>query len=423
MRKKKTSFKDLFKKKDKHKKIEKKKISTREKEEGFNLFEVIVIIFISVLFGVIVGCIISSSKIGLVGAEVSTELQEVITTYDNIISEYYDKVDEKELMNAAISGMVSVLDDPHSTYLNSNDTYSFNQTVDGEYVGLGITITWMDGVCTIVEVMDNSPAEKQGLKVGDVIVAVDANDVTASTLDEISSLLTGSEGSSVSVTVEREGERKDFTVKRSVIEIKSALSKVIKKDDSKIGYIYVDTFASNTAKQFSKELKKLEKKNVDSLIIDVRNNSGGRLSQVKEILDEFLGNKVEIYRIETKGKVEKVYTSDKIKRNIPVVVLVNEGSASASEILATAFMDRYKNATIVGTVTYGKGTIQKAVELSSGASLKYTTQKWLTSKGEYLQDKGLTPDIEVNQKGEYYDNPTDENDAQLQKAIEVLTTK
>ena len=185
----------------------------------------------------------------------------------------------------------------------------------------------------------------------------------------------------------------------------------------------MDTFASNTAKQFSKELKKLEKKNVDSLIIDVRNNSGGRLSQVKEILDEFLGNKVEIYRIETKGKVEKVYTSDKIKRNIPVVVLVNEGSASASEILATAFMDRYKNATIVGTVTYGKGTIQKAVELSSGASLKYTTQKWLTSKGEYLQDKGLTPDIEVNQKGEYYDNPTDENDAQLQKAIEVLTTK
>ena len=137
----------------------------------------------------------------------------------------------------------------------------------------------------------------------------------------------------------------------------------------------------------------------------------------------FLGKNVEIYRIETKGKQKKIYTTDKDTRNYPVVVLVDEGSASASEILASAFHDKYKKATIVGVTTYGKGSIQKAVELPGGSSLKYTTQRWLTSKGKSLQDKGLTPDVEIEQSKDYYDNPTDENDAQLQKALEVLNKK
>lgn len=414
----------FFDKKNKSKKkIIKNKTKLKKSVEGFTTFEVIMIIFISVLFGIIVGCIISVSKLGIIGPNVSKEMQEVITTYNSIINEYYGEVDEKKLMNAAISGMVGILDDPHSVYMNSDDTYNFNQSVDGEYVGLGITITWVEGVCTVVEVAENSPAEKQGIKVDDVIIGVDSKDVTKSTLEEISELLTGEKGTSVSIKMKRGEEEKDFTVTRDVIEIKSVTSKVFEEDNKKIGYMYIDTFASNTYKQFSKQLKKLEKKNIDSLIIDVRGNSGGRLTQVNEILDEFLDKKIEIYRIETKGKEKKVYTTDKTKRNYPVVVLVNDGSASASEILASAFMYNYKNATIVGNTTYGKGTIQKAVELSSGASLKYTTQKWLTSKGESLQDKGLTPEVEVQQVAEYYDNPSDETDAQLKKAIEVLLEK
>lgn len=414
----------FFDKKNKSKKkIIKNKTKLKKSVEGFTTFEVIMIIFISVLFGIIVGCIISVSKLGIIGPNVSKEMQEVITTYNSIINEYYGEVDEKKLMNAAISGMVGILDDPHSVYMNSDDTYNFNQSVDGEYVGLGITITWVEGVCTVVEVAENSPAEKQGIKVDDVIIGVDSKDVTKSTLEEISELLTGEKGTSVSIKMKRGEEEKDFTVTRDVIEIKSVTSKVFEEDNKKIGYMYIDTFASNTYKQFSKQLKKLEKKNIDSLIIDVRGNSGGRLTQVNEILDEFLDKKIEIYRIETKGKEKKVYTTDKTKRNYPVVVLVNDGSASASEILASAFMYNYKKATIVGNTTYGKGTIQKAVELSSGASLKYTTQKWLTSKGESLQDKGLTPEVEVQQVAEYYDNPSDETDAQLKKAIEVLLEK
>lgn len=402
------------------KKLNFKKIFSKNKEDGFNIFEVVVIIFISVLFGIIVGCIIATSDLGLVGREASEELQEVISTYTNIVDEYYEDVDEKELMNAAISGMVSVLDDPYSTYLDSSQTYNFNQSVDGSYTGLGITITWTDGDCTITEVVKDSPAEKAGLKVDDLIVAVDKNDITKSTLEEISQLLTGKKGTKVNLEVVREGERLEFTVERATIEIQSVFSSV---KDNNIGYIKIDNFASNTFKQFEKELKKLEKKKIESLIIDVRCNTGGRLNQVNDILDMFLGKNVEIYRIETKGKQKKIYTTDKDTRNYPVVILVDEGSASASEILASAFHDKYKKATIVGVTTYGKGSIQKAVELPGGSSLKYTTQRWLTSKGKSLQDKGLTPDVVIEQSKDYYDNPTDENDAQLQKALEVLNKK
>ena len=402
------------------KKLNFKKIFSKNKDDGFNIFEVVVIIFISVLFGIIVGCIISTSNLGLVGKEASEELQEVISTYTNIVDEYYEDVDEKDLMNAAISGMVSILNDPYSTYLDNNQTYSFNQSVDGEYVGLGITITWTDGDCTITEVVKDSPAEKAGLKVDDLIVAVDKNDITKSTLEEISQLLTGKKGTSVKLEVMREGERLKLEVTRDIIQIQSVFSSI---KDNNIGYIKIDNFAANTFKQFEKELKKLEKKKIESLIIDVRCNTGGRLNQVNEILDMFLGKNVEIYRIETKGKQKKVYTTDKTTRNYPVVVLVDEGSASASEILASAFHDKYIKATIVGVTTYGKGSIQKAVELPGGSSLKYTTQRWLTSKGKSLQDKGLNPDVVIEQSKEYYDNPTDENDAQLQKALEVLNKK
>ena len=225
----------FFDKKNKPKKKNKKsKTNFNKSVEGFTLFEVVMIIFISVLFGIIVGCIISVSKLGVIGPNVSKEMQEVIATYNNIIDEYYGEVDEKKLMNAAISGMVSILDDPYSIYMDNDDTHSFNQSVDGEYVGLGITITWIDGVCTVVEVAKNSPAEKQGIKVDDIIIEVNSNDVTKSTLEEISTLLTGEKGTSVSIKMKRGEEEKDFTVVRDIIEIQSVTSKVYEEDDKKI---------------------------------------------------------------------------------------------------------------------------------------------------------------------------------------------
>ena len=171
--------------------------------------------------------------------------------------------------------------------------------------------------------------------------------------------------------------------------------------------------------QFKEHLTKLEKNKIDSLIIDVRDNTGGHLTQVNKILSMFFDKKTLLYQIETKNGVENIYATDNDKRNYKVVILINYGSASASEILASAFQDNYKNVTIVGTKSYGKGTIQSAIRLSTGASLKYTSQKWLTSKGVWLDNKGVVPNVEVKIEDPNY-TVTGEKDLQYLKAVEIL---
>lgn len=394
-----------------------------ETNKGFNTVEVIIIIFISVLFGIIVGYVITSSKNSFVGKEVSPEVSEFVTTYNNILENYYDSVDEDELMNAAISGMINSLNDPYSNFIEDEDVESFNQLVDGLYVGVGITVQWRDGKSYIVDVFSNSPAEKAGLKVNDVIVRIDKKDVSNMDLSEVSELIKGKSGSKVKIVVLRNEEEISVTVTRSKVVVPTVSSKVFNKNDVKIGYIYIDSFSANTYKQFKKELKSLEGKKINSLIIDVRDNPGGHLSQVNKVLELFFGKKTVLYQIESKNKKEKIYSSTSDKRNYPIAVIVNESSASASEILASSFKDNYKNAVIIGTKTYGKGTVQKAVELSSGATVKYTIQKWLTANGQWIDGKGISPDYVVEQSSDYSNNQTDENDSQLQKAIDLLIEK
>lgn len=386
-----------------------------ERDNGFNTIEVIVIILISILFGVVVGCVLSSTR--TFGTIVSDEVNEIVSTYDAILENYYEEIDASELANAAVSGMISILDDPYSVYMNSDDTDSFLESVNGSFVGIGVTVLWSDDCFKIVDIIDGSPAFDEGLKKDDVIIEVGSKDVTGLNIDELSSLIKGKSGSKVNITVLRGEEKLKFTVKRKVVEIPSVSSEVY---DNSIGYISIDSFSATTSDQFSKKLDELEKQNINSLIIDVRDNPGGKLGQVNKVLDLFMSKKTVLYKIETKGKTTEVYASDTDKKDIPVVILVNHESASAAEILAASFQDNYKKATIVGSVTYGKGTIQKAVELSSGASIKYTTQKWLTPKGKWINEKGIIPDETVSQSDEYLLNPVFDNDLQLQKAIEVL---
>ena len=195
---------------------------------------------------------------------------------------------------------------------------------------------------------------------------------------------------------------------------------VIDKNDKKVGYISIDVFSSTTYKQFKKEYNSLVNKKIDSLIIDVRNNPGGQLDDVKEILQLLEKRDKVLYQIQTKNIKNKVYDGTKSYCNYKISILINKGSASASEILATSLKENNK-AILVGKTTYGKGTVQKAYSLSSGATLKYTTQKWLTPKGNWINEKGITPDEEVDLSDEYKENPSDDTDNQLQKAIEVLT--
>lgn len=421
-----------MRKHDKEKKIGKKisdkikKIRNKIKPDDCNSFsipEVIMLVVISILFGIIVGCILTYSKT-LGNGNYTNEENRLISTFEKIRDNYYEEVSEDDLTNAAIDGMLNSLDDPYSYYMDSTTTTDFKQRIDGSYIGVGITVLhYVGGDNSVTEIFDNSPAAKAGVKVGDIFLSIDGKEVRTVSLEEISKAIAGKEGTSSEFVFLRDDKEVKVKITRGLVEIPSVTSKVIKQDNKNIGYVYIETFAANTYAQFSKKLTALEKKNIDSLIIDVRSNPGGHLSQVQSILSMFFDKKTVLYQVETKGNVEKFYSNTKDKRNYDVVVLIDSSSASASEILASCFKDNYKKVTLVGTKSYGKGTIQKTYEFSNGSSLKYTAQKWLTSKGKSIDGEGIEPDVVVELDDEYYNNPTDDNDLQLQKAIEILKNK
>lgn len=416
--KKKTTTKVKEKKKvEKNEEVEEKTVYI-ERNNGFNTFEVLVIIVISVLFGILVGYFLTIGKSKVEGTEVSPELKDFIVTYNNILDNYYGKVSEKELVNGAINGMVTSLEDPYSIYMNDDFTDDFNTTVDGYFIGLGITVDYSDGTNKIIEVSKKGKAYKK-LKVGDIIVKINNKDVSKSTGEEVAAYVQESKNK-VKVTVKRGEEEKVYTIEKTKIEIDSVYSEVM---EGNIGYIRVDNVASNTYKQFKNNLEKLEKKNINSLIIDVRYNPGGHLKQTKQILELFFDKDTILYQVQTRNKTTKVKAENSDKRDYPIVVLTNANSASAAEIMAAAFQEKYEKATIVGETTYGKGTVQKVVDLQSGASVKYTSEKWLTPKGNSINGVGVKPDVVIERTEEYVNNPTRENDTQLTKALEVITKK
>lgn len=410
------------KKKSKKKMTKFKKLIRNIKKNNlkFNLSEVIIIVIVSLMLGAIVGGTITYDKENITITKVPTELEELVNTYNNISNNYYKKVNKTKLIDAAIEGMINSLDDPYSIYMNEDDTDTFNEAVDGKYIGIGASITIDGDYIKIVAMFNNSPVKKAGMEIGDKIIEVDGVDIKGKSTKEVTSLVKGKDKTSVTIKALRDDKEMTFKLKRSNIDIPSVTSKIIEKNNKKVGYISIDIFASNTYDQFYKKLKKIEKKKIDSLIIDVRSNPGGHLDQVTKILEMFLSNDKIIYQIKTQDKVQKIYSTTKEKRDYPIAVLINKSSASASEILASAIKEVY-NGKIVGVNSYGKGTVQKAYELSDGTSLKYTTQKWLTPKGNWINEKGVTPDEKVELNDEYKANPTEENDNQFQKALEIVT--
>ena len=407
----------LFKKIDnKFKKIE-RRIFKDSDNSNFSLFEVIIIILISILFGVIIGYLITFSK----GSSASdSNIEEIVETYHNIVDEYYDNVDKDKISEAAIKGMIDSLEDPYSNYMDTDTTGDFNEQIEGTFVGIGVVVQYTGEYNTIIEVYKGGPAKKVGLKKNDIIIKVDGEDVKNVHGDEIAKKIRGVEGTHVVITVRRGEEELEFDVSRGKIDIPSVSTEIFEKDDKKIGYLRIESFAANTYTQFNKALKKLEKKKIDSLILDVRSNPGGHLLQTRQILSLFFDKKTVLYQVQAKKTKKKVYSLSNDKREYPIVVLIDSGSASASEILASCFKENYKNINIIGNKSYGKGTVQKSKSLNSGTSIKYTTEKWLTSKGKWINKKGVKPNIEVSLGEEYVNNPGHDTDAQLQKAIEIL---
>lgn len=390
-----------------------------ENDSKFSIFEVVIIIFISIVFGIIVGYVLTYTRSPLGSVKSNSKLSEIISTYNSIKDNYYKEIDDDTLVNAAVSGMIGSLDDKYSNYMDSSTTDSFNESVEGSFVGIGITIMYDGEYNKIIAVDDKGPSNKI-LKVDDLIVEVSGKDVRGIYGDDLKKLIRGKVGTTVKIKVLRNNKNLTFSIKRTNIEIKTVKSNYFDVESKRIGYLDVDVISSNTYKQFNKNLKRLENKNIDSLIIDLRDNPGGHLSQTKEILSMFFNKKTVLYQLKDKDTKKKIYSSSNETRSYPIVILVNDGSASASEIITSCFMENYNNIKVVGTTTYGKGTVQQSHQLSTGTSIKYTVQEWLTSKGKSINEKGIKPDEELLMNSEYYSNPTYNTDNQLQKAIEIL---
>ena len=399
--------------KDKIKDFWKKKILKNKNK--FGVKDILIIIVITFIFGGFAGGVIMY-KMGMLGKNAS--LYEFASTYNELLDSYYEDVDSKELLQAGISGMVNYLGDPYTTYMDGKKAESFNEDVEGTYVGIGAEVRYDNKFekVTIGTIFEGSPAEKAELKTDDILLKVDDEEISGKTLSYIASKVKGEKGTTVKLTIKRGEEEKEVIVTRGEVETISVTSKIIEKEEKKIGYINISVFAANTYKQFKKELEKLEKDNIESLIVDVRGNSGGYLTTVTDIINLFIEKGNIIYQLKTKDKIEKIEDDTKEHRNYKMVVLTDSASASASELFVGAMKETY-HATIVGTKTFGKGKVQKVHTLSNGAMVKYTHQEWLTPEGNYIDGKGIAPDVEI--KYEY----NEAHDNQLDKAIEVILEK
>lgn len=421
--------KELKKEKAIKKKIDETEENIREvvveRKSGFNYAEVIVIMIITLILGFVIGSFITYIGRGNKGnstikKDIPDGLEEFVDTYENILSDYYQDIDKEKLMEAGIEGMLNFLGDDYSFYMNKEETTTFNEQVEGKYTGIGVEIVQKsDNSVLIARIFENSPAAKAGLKVLDRIVKINGVDVTDKTSVEISNIIRSTKGN-IDMVVNRDGKDISLKLALSEVNIESVTSQIYEVNNKKIGYINISVFASNTYTQFEKKLLELEGKKINSLVIDVRDNSGGYLTSVSSIASLFIDKSKIIYKLDTKGIVEAIYSSSNSKRNYDIAILINKNSASASEILASALQESY-GATVIGVNSYGKGTVQKAYQLESGATVKYTIQKWLTPKGNWINEIGVTPNIKEELSEEYYNNPSSDTDNQLQKALEELS--
>lgn len=341
-------------------------------------------------------------------------------TYDTIMSEYYKNVDSDKLIEGAINGMLESLDDEHTMYFDKKSKEEFDSELSGNYYGIGAQIQLTsDETIKITKVFDNSPAKKAGLKEEDVFVSVDGTSVKGKSATEVANMLKSDSVKTSTIVVKRNDKELTFKVTKENITLFSVSSEMLDNNGKNVGYLSVSIFGQKTYSQFKDALTKLEKQDMDSLIIDLRGNTGGYLSTVTNMLEEFIDKGNVIYQIQSSSGVKQYKTVKASEKKYKIVVLIDGGSASASEIMSAAMKEVY-GATLVGQTTYGKGTVQTTKNLSNGSMIKYTIEKWLTPSGKNIDKEGIKPDYEVELGNSYKNNPTKENDAQLQKALDLL---
>lgn len=345
-----------------------------------------------------------------------------LTSLEYLIDNYYlEDADKEELKEGIYTGLVYGLGDSYSRYYTAREYTEENSSTQGEYVGIGIVMQKNEeGGVRVVECYEGGPGEKAGLKADDVISAVDGEDITQSDVAEVADKIKGRDGEQVVLTIHREGveEAMELTVPITDVELPSVFHEMLDEDT---GYIRITEFKGVTFQQYRNAFAELKDSGMEKLVVDLRNNPGGLLNSVCDILNEILPEGLIVYTEDKYGNRSEERSEGKHPLDIPLAVLVNESSASASEIFAGAVQD-YGIGTIVGTTTYGKGVVQSIRTLADGSAVKLTVSNYFTPKGNSIHEVGISPDVEVKLDANLLNKEeiTHEEDNQLQKALEIL---
>lgn len=322
------------------------------------------------------------------------EFDKLYTAFDTITKGYYKEVDENKLVNGAINGMIESLDDPYSDYMNEDEAASFHQSISSSFEGIGAEIQERDGFIVIVSPLKGSPAEKAGIKPEDKVLTVDGKSIQGMSSTEAVMLIRGEKGTKVELEIERPGVESPLkiTVVRDTIPLETVYGEMI---DEGIAKVQITSFSENTSKELIDKLNELQNQGMKGLVLDLRQNPGGLLDQAINISSLFVPEGDILFQIEDRdGNVEEMTSNNKDNPNLPLVVVIDKGSASASEILAAAVSES-ADVPLVGEKSFGKGTVQRAQDFEDGSNIKFTTEKWLTPKGNWIHEKGITPNYEV----------------------------
>ncbi|GAB3057021.1 S41 family peptidase [Virgibacillus ainsalahensis] len=336
----------------------------------------------------------------------SGDLKKVNQAYNLIKQNYLEDVEDKQLIEGAIEGMLATLGDQHTSYMDAEMMGQFNEQIESSFEGIGAEVSMVNDIVTIVAPIKDSPAEKAGLRPNDQVLSVNGEDLEGLNLNEAVAKIRGEKGSEVVLEIQRSGttEPFDVTLVRDEIPVETVYNRIEEVDGKKTGILEITNFSENTGKEFEEQLQMLEDEGIEGLVIDVRANPGGLLNVVQEILALFVPSDMPYLQIEDQNGEKVPYYSELDKeKDYPISVLIDEGSASASEILAVAMKEMGND--VVGQNSYGKGTVQQAVPLGDGSSIKLTTFKWLSPNGEWINEKGVKPTIEVSQPEYFYTNP------------------
>lgn len=345
------------------------------------------------------------------------ELEKYIDTY------FLDEIDGEKMADSVYKGIIDGLGDDYAAYYNKEEYKEIQESTSGVFCGIGayIAVDPKTGIVSIVKPMDKSPAKKAGVRAGDVVFAVDGKEVTGMEISQVQALVKGEKGTKVTLTIVRDNEKKKVEVTRDEIEEDTVAYQML---PGKIGYVQVSSFEQVTPEQYKKAIDSLEKKGQKGMIIDLRDNGGGLLDAAVEMLDRILPEGVVVYSKDKDGDTQKFYAEDDDTFDKPLVILVNENSASASEVFSGAIQDE-KAGVLAGTRTFGKGIVQSLFDLGDGTGLKMTTAKYYTPKGRNIHGKGLSPDVKAElteEKTKLSDGKT-EIDSQMKVAYDYLIDK